>query len=156
MRQSRYVWLLGLSLICLITIITFKTPQTVISALANSHYGNSPRSTIQHFWALMDRRQTDLARDLLILPAGSLDENEFSAWETRLNKDPLLSLQKVEFMNLDSNSATSQAVVVRVFWTSSVQDVQNVTFSMNLKQTEKGWRIEQIKRMNSSDLPTKG
>lgn len=149
MRHSRYVWLLGLSLLCLITIITFKTPQTVISALADSHYGSSPRSTIQHFWTLMDLRQTDLVRDLLSLPVGSLDENEFSAWENRLNKDPLLSLQKVEFMNSDLNSATSQAVVVRVFWTSPVQDVQNVTFSFNLKQTEKGWRIERIKRMNN-------
>ena len=149
MRQSRYVWLIGLSLLCLFTIITFKTPQTVISALADSHYRDSPRSTIQHFWALMDLRQTDLARDLLSLPAGSLDENEFNAWETRLNKDPLLSLKKVEFMNMDPNSATAQAVVLRVFWTSPVQDVQNVTFSMNLKQTEKGWCIERIKRMNN-------
>ena len=97
----------------------------------------------------MDLRQTDLARDLLSLPVGSSDENEFSTWETRLNKDPLLSLQKVEFMNADLNSANSQAVVVRVYWTSPVQDVQNVTFSINLKQTEKGWRIVRIKRMNN-------
>lgn len=149
MRHSRYVWLLGLSFFCLITIITFKTPQTVISALADSHYRNSPRSTIQHFWSLMDLRQTDLARDLLSLPVGSMEENEFIAWETMLNKDPLLSLQKVEFMNSDQDSASSQTVVVRVFWTSPVQDVQNVTFSMNLKQTEKGWRIDRIKRMNN-------
>ena len=149
MRHSRYVWVLGLSLFCLFTLITVKTPQTLISALSEVHYGDSPRSTIQHFWALMDLRQTDLARDLLSLPVGSSDENEFSAWETRLNKDPLLSLQKVEFMNSDLDSATSQAVVVRVYWTSSVQDVQNVTFSINLKQTEKGWRIVRIKRMNN-------
>ncbi|MDR3540046.1 MAG: hypothetical protein P4L69_03625 [Desulfosporosinus sp.] len=149
MRHSRYVWLLGLSLFCLFTLITVKTPQTVISALSESHYGNSPRSTIQHFWSLMDLRQTDLARDLLSLPEGTADENEFSAWENRLNRDPLLTLQKVEFMNSDLNSATSQAVVVRVYWTSPVQDVQNETFSINLKQTEKGWRITRIKRMNN-------
>ncbi|MDR3602727.1 MAG: hypothetical protein P4L49_19995 [Desulfosporosinus sp.] len=149
MRHSRYVWVLGLSLFCLTTIITFQTPQTVISALADSHYGNSPHSTIQHFWTLMDLRQTDLAHDLLSLPVGSLDENEFNGWETRLNKDPLLSLQKVEFMNSDLKSATSQAVVVRVFWTSPVQDVQHVTYSLSLKQTEKGWRIERIKRLNT-------
>lgn len=147
MRYSRYVWFLGLSLFCLITIITFKTPQTVISALADPHYGDSPQKTIQHFWQLMDFRQTDLARDLLIIPEGSLDQKEFREWETRLNKDPLLSLQKLEFMN--SDSAISQGVVVRVFWTSPIEDVQYVTFSINLKQSEKGWRIERIKRLNN-------
>src|SRR5665647_1355359 len=147
MRYSRYVWFLGLSLFCLITIITFKTPQAVISALADPHYGDSPQKTIQHFWQLMDLRQTDLARDLLIMPEGSLDQKEFSEWETRLNKDPLLSLKKLEFMN--SDSAITQGVVVRVFWTSPIEDVQYVTFSINLKQSEKGWCIERIKRMNN-------
>jgi len=152
MRQSRYVWILGLSLLCLITIVAFKTPQTVVSALADSQIENSPRSTIQHFWALMDLRQTDLARNMLSAPVGSLDEQEFSAWETRLNKDPLLSLQKVEFMNLNSDAdmdLTSQAIVVRVYWTSPVQDAANVTFSIKLKQTEKGLVIEKIKRINN-------
>ena len=147
MRYSRYVWFLGLSLFCLITIIAFKTPQTVISALADPHYGDSPQKTIQHFWQLMDLRQTDLARDLLIMPEGSLEQKEFREWETRLNKDPLLSLQKLEFMN--SDLAISQGVVVRVFWTSAIEDVQYVTFSINLKQSEEGWCIERIKRMNN-------
>ena len=147
MRYSRYVWFLGLSLFCLITIIAFKTPQTVISALANPHYGDSPQKTIQHFWQLMDLRQTDLAHDLLIMPERSLEQKEFKEWETRLNKDPLLSLQKLEFMNSDLSIA--QGVVVRVYWTSPIEDVQYVTFSINLKQLEKGWRIEQIKRINN-------
>ena len=147
MRYSRYVWFLGLSLFCLITIIGFKTPQTVISALADPHYVGSPQKTIQHFWKLMDLRQTDLARDLLIMQEGSLDQKVFREWETKLNKDPLLSLQKLEFMN--SDSAIFQGVVVRVFWTSTIEDVQHVTFSINLKQSEKGWRIEQIKEMNN-------
>ena len=146
MRRSRYVWLLGISLFCLIALISLKTPQTVISTLADPQYGDSPRATIQNFWNLMDRRQTDLARDLLDLPEGSSDENEFKAWETRLNKDPMLSLQKVEFMNSDSSS--SQAEVVRVSWTSVNQGVQRVTFSVNLQQTEKGWRIQRIKQIN--------
>jgi hypothetical protein len=144
MRQSRNVWILGISLFCLISIIVMKTPQTVISTIANPQYGSSSRTTIQHFWNLMDLRQTGLASDLLSLPKGSLDETEFKAWETRLNKDPMLSLQKVEFMN---SEAVSQAEVVRVSWTSSVQGVQHVTFSMKLHQTEKGWRIIQIKRI---------
>jgi hypothetical protein len=147
MRYSRYVWFLGLSFFCLITIIAVRTPQTVISALADPYYGNYPQQTIQHFWQLMDLRQTDLARDLLMMPEGSLDQKEFREWETKLNKDPLLSLQKVEFMN--SDSAISQGVVVRVFWTSPIEDVQYVTFSINLMQSEKGWRIEQIKRINN-------
>ncbi len=146
MRHSRYVWLLGLSLFCLITILTFKTPQTVITALADPHYGNSPQMTIQHFWKLMDLRQTDLARELLVLPLGSLDEKEFTTWETRLNKDPLLSLQKVQFMN--SEMGPLQATIVRVSWTSSVQEAQTFTFSFHLVQNEKGWRIQGIKQIN--------
>ncbi|MDP4125378.1 MAG: hypothetical protein Q8912_00295 [Bacillota bacterium] len=146
MRHSRYVWLLGLSLFCLITILTLKTPQTVISALADPHYGNSPHETIQQFWKLMDQRQTDLARELLILPKGSLDEKEFIMWETRLNKDPMLSLQKVQFMN--SDIGPSQSSIVRVYWTSSIQNVQFVTFSINLIQTENGWHIKGFKQIN--------
>lgn len=148
MRYSRYVWFLGLSLFCLISIIAFKTPQTVISALADPNYGGSPQKTVQHFWQLMDLRQTDLAHHLLVVPEGSLDQKEFNEWETRLNKDPLLSLQKLEFVN--SDPALSQSVVVRVFWTSTIEKVQYVTFSINLKQSEKGWRIEGIKRINNT------
>jgi hypothetical protein len=148
MKYSRYVWFLGLSLFCLISIIAFKTPQTVISALADPNYGGSPQKTVQHFWQLMDLRQTDLAHHLLVVPEGSLDQKEFNEWETRLNKDPLLSLQKLEFVN--SDPALSQSVVVRVFWTSTIEKVQYVTFSINLKQSEKGWRIEGIKRINNT------
>lgn len=147
MRYSRYVCFIGLSIFCLITIIAFKTPQTVISALADPYYGDSPHNAIQHFWKLMDLRQTDLARDLLIMPEGSLDQKEFSEWETRLDSDPLLSLHKLEFIN--SDSAISQGVVVRVYWTSPSEPIQYVTFSINLKQSEKGWRIERIKRINN-------
>jgi len=146
MRQSRYVWLLGISLFCLMTIIVLKTPQAVISTLADPQYGNSPRTAIQQFWKLMDLRQTNLARDVLILPKGSLDENEFKVWESLMNKDPMLSLQKVEFMNPDLDG--SQDIVVRVSWTSSVQKVQQAVFSMNLVKTEKGWQIQGIKRIN--------
>jgi len=148
MRNSRFVWFLGLSLFCLVTIIALKTPQTVISALADPHYGDSPQQTIQHFWKLMDVRQTDLAGELLITSEGSLDQKVFKDWETKLNKDPLLSMQKLEFMNSDLD--LSQGVVVRVYWTSPIEAVQYVTFSINLKQSEKGWRIERIKQINNS------
>lgn len=152
MRQSRYVWLLGISLFCLVTLIVLKTPQAVISTLADPQYGSSPRSTIQQFWKLMDLRQTNLARDLVILSQGSADESEYKVWESRLNKDPMLSLQKVEFMNSDIDG--SEAVIVRVSWTSSIQKVQQAMFSMSLKHTEKGWRIQGIKRIN--DLSFEG
>ena len=147
MRQSRYLWLLGISFFCMVTIITLKTPQTVISTLADPQFGSSPRTTIQQFWKLMDLRQTNLARDLILVVQGSADENEFKAWESRLNGDPLLSLQKVEFMNSELDG--SQAIIVRVSWTSSVDKVQQAMFSMSLKQTEKGWRIQGIKQINN-------
>ena len=147
MRRSRFVWFLGLSLFCLVAIIALKTPQTVVSALADPHYGDSPQQTIKHFWQLMDVRQTDLAGELLVTPEGSLDQKVFKDWETKLNKDPLLSMQKLEFMN--SDLALSQGVVVRVYWTSPIDAVQYVTFSINLKQSEKGWRIERIKQISN-------
>lgn len=146
MRYSRYVWFMGLSLFCLIMIIAFKTPQTVISTLADPNYADTPQKTIQHFWKLMDLRQLDLARDLLVLQEGSLDQKEYREWESRLNQDPLLSLQKLEFLNSDSDA--SQGVVVRVYWTSPIEDVQFVTFSISLIQSEKGWLIEKIKRID--------
>jgi len=146
MRQSRYVWLLGISLFCLMTIIVFKTPHAVISTLADPQYGSSPRTTIQQFWRFMDLRQTDLARDLLILSRDSSDESEFKAWESRMNNDPLLSLQKVEFLNQDMND--SKDVIVRISWTSSVEKEMQATFSMNLVQSESGWKIKGIKRIN--------
>ncbi|MCO1600407.1 hypothetical protein [Desulfosporosinus nitroreducens] len=146
MRQSRYVWLIGISLLCLMTIVVLKTPQAVISTLADPHYGNSQRTTIQQFWKYMDLRQIDLARDLVSLPKGSADESEFKVWETLMNKDPMLSLQKVEFMNPDLDS--SQDIIVRVSWTSSLEKVQQATFSMSLAKTEKGWQIQGIKQIN--------
>lgn len=146
MRQSRHVWLIGISLLCMVTLVVLKTPQTVISTLADPQYGKSPRTTIQQFWKLMDLRQSNLADDLLILEPGSEDENEFKAWVSILKNDPMLSLQKVEFMN--SNSDGSQAIIVRVSWISSVQKVQHAMFSMSLTQRENGWRILGFKRIN--------
>ncbi|MDA8220321.1 hypothetical protein [Desulfosporosinus sp.] len=146
MRQSRYVWLIGISLLCLMTIVVLKTPQAVISTLADPQYGNSQRTTIRQFWNYMDLRQIDLARDLVRLPKGSADESEFKVWETLMNKDPMLSLQKVEFMNPDLDS--SQDIIVRVSWTSSLEKVQQATFSMSLAKTEKGWQIQGIKQIN--------
>ncbi|WP_088225287.1 hypothetical protein [Desulfosporosinus sp. FKB] len=147
MRQSRYVWILGLSIVCLVTIFMFQTPQTVISTMADPHYQSDPKTTIQHFWSLMDRRQTDLAQELLLLPEGSMDEQDFKAWVALLNKDPLVSLQKIEFLNSEPNN--TQGVVVRVSWLSPIQNVESATFSMGLRQTVSGWRIQQFKRIKA-------
>lgn len=146
MRHSRYLCLLGITILCLFGFIALKTPHTVISALADSHYGESERMTVQHFWNLMDLRQTDLAQDLLDLQAGSSDDNEFRDWKTRLNKDPLLSLQKIEFINPEL--ADEQTMIVRIVWISSVQQAEQVTFSFKLLQTEKTWHIVQFKQIN--------
>ncbi|WP_088186280.1 hypothetical protein [Desulfosporosinus sp. FKA] len=147
MRQSRYVWILGLSIVCLVTIIMIQTPQTVISTMADPQYQSDPKTTVQHFWSLMDKRQTDLAQELLLLPEGSMDEQDFKTWVALLNKDPLLSLQKIEFLNSEPNN--TQGVVVRVFWLSPIQNVESATFSMGLRQTASGWRIQQFKRMKA-------
>lgn len=146
MRYSRYVWFLGLSILCLVTIISFKTPQAVVSALAESHYGETPQQTIQHFWKLMDLRQTNLAKELVIMPEGSGEEKEFQEWEKKLNNYPLLTLQKVEFLNADPSA--SQGVAVRIYWMSPIEEVQHVTFSYGLKKSAKGWQIERMKRID--------
>lgn len=147
MRQSRYLWLIGISFFCLMTIIVFKTPQKVISTLAEPQYGSSPKTTVQQFWKYMDLRQTNLAREFLVLPDDSPDEQEFKFWESQMNRDPLLSLQKVELLNPEG--AGAESMVVRVSWTSALQEVQQVLFAMNLAQTDKGWKIQGLKRINS-------
>lgn len=144
MRYSRHLWILGITLVCFISLFALETPSAVISAMADPQHGESPRVTVQRFWNLMDSRQTHLAQELLVIPEGSADENEFKVWENLLNKDPMLSLQKVEFVDMTN----PQAMFVRVFWTSPVQNVQVVTFTMSLKQTDKGWRIQRFKRIN--------
>ena len=151
MRQSRYLWILGLSIICVVTIISFQTPQTVISVLAHPNYQNNSRTVIQRFWDLLDSRQTDLAQGLLLLPPGSADAAEFKTWKETLDKDPLLSLQKVEFLNQETtqNSAGAPSIVVRVSWTSPIQNVQTVSYLMGLKATDNGWRIQQFKRLDT-------
>jgi hypothetical protein len=146
MRQSRYVWILGLSVFCLFAIVMFQTPQTVISTMSDPQFQGNPRTTIQHFWSLMDLRQTGLAKELLQLPEGSSDDQEFKSWEATLNKDPLLSLQKVEFLNPEVTS--TKGIIVQVTWKSTIQTAQTVTYTMNLKPTDNGWRIQQMKRIN--------
>ena len=150
MRQSRYVWLMGLAILCLAAIIAFRTPQTVISTLVDPNYRNSPQATIQYFWNLMDLRQTKLARELLISPQLSSDEKEFEFWETKLNNDPMLSLQKVDFVNSESDNTSTE--LVEVTWTSPIQEIQQAAFSMNLKLTEKGWRIQSLRRIKDFSL----
>lgn len=147
MRSSRYLWFLGLSILCLVAIISFKTPQSVISALAEAHYGATPQQTIQHFWKLMDLRQMDLARNLVIMPEGSGEQKEFTEWEAKLDRSPLLTLQKLEFLN--SDPAVEQGIVVRVFWGSPIEEVFDVMYSFNLKETDKGWQIERMRRLDN-------
>lgn len=147
MRSSRYVWFIGLSVLCLVTLISFKTPQKVISALAEANYGETPQQTIQHFWKLMDLRQMDLARTLVIMPEGSAEQKEFAEWASKLNRSPLLTLQKLEFLN--TNPALTQGIVVRVYWSSSIEEIPFVTYSFNLSKTDKGWLIERMKRVDN-------
>lgn len=149
MRQSRYLWLIGIITLSMIGMIWWKTPEVVLTTLASPNYSDSSRSVVQNYWNLLDRRQISQARELIInneiTPAGRY---ELLFWENLVDNNPLLSLQKVEF--LDNND--ERQVVAKVIWTSSGQEVKTATYAFEAKQTDKGWRIKQVRRINSLSL----
>lgn len=139
MQRSRYLWILGIALLCLAGILAWKSPGTVMSALAHPEYADSPRATVQHFWNLLDSREMAIAEEM-VAPGKSV---ELQALTQLLEKNPLLSLQKVEFLD----TTNPQAVVVRVFWLSPPKDVESQKYVFDLEQYERGWRIISCKRL---------
>ena len=120
-----------------------------MTTLASPNYSDSPRAAIQNYWNLLDRRQIDMARDLLInteiTPAGRY---ELQMWEDTVENNPLLTLQKVEFLD----SKDDKQILVKVIWTSVTQENKDVTYSFETKQTDQGWRIKQVRRINALSL----
>ncbi|MHB8124819.1 MAG: hypothetical protein ACYDEJ_04100 [Desulfitobacteriaceae bacterium] len=145
MKQSRYVWLIGVILFCLFLTISWKSPQVVITALADPFYSDSPQITIQRFWNFLDSRQVDLARGLLKNESTPISGiNLLNEWEKVVEQDALLRLQRVEFLDLRN----PQAVIVKVSWSSSLHQVQTATYSFDVRRTNQGWRIWAIKQIN--------
>jgi hypothetical protein len=146
MQHSRYLWLIGVVLLSLFLILSWKTPQTVMTSMSDPFYSDSPQLTIQKFWNFLDLRQVDLAKGLIKNEGTSIDGIELVyEWERIVEEDALLKLQKVEFLDLRN----PQAVVVKVIWNSSPEKVQSKIYSFDVRKTNQGWRIWGIKQINN-------
>ncbi|MFZ3101055.1 MAG: hypothetical protein WA131_03385 [Desulfitobacteriaceae bacterium] len=145
MQHSRYVWLIGIIVLCLFLTLSWKTPQAVMTALADPSYSDSPQITVQRFWNFLDSRQVDLAKGLINSDGATTNRiSLLYEWEKVVEQDALLRLQKVEFLDLRN----PQAVIVKVTWSSSLQQVQTAMYSFDVRRTNQGWHIWQIKQLN--------
>jgi hypothetical protein len=145
MQHSRYLWLTGVVLLSFFLILTFNTPQVVMTAMTDPFYANSPQVTIQKFWNFLDSRQVDLARGLITNEETQIKGIDLVyEWEMIVKDDALLKLLKVEFLDIRN----PQAVIVKVSWSSALNKVQTTMYSFDVRQTNKGWRIWGIKKIN--------
>jgi len=145
MLYSRHLWTMGIAILCLLGIILWETPQVVWTALADPQYATSPRTSVQRYWDMLDARQIDLARDLVDTGEENFEPEEFRTWEKMLKDDPYLTINKVEFLD----TGNPQNIVVRVSWKSLSNSFESASYSFQLVETEQGWRIHQIRRIQN-------
>lgn len=149
MRYSRYVWLLGITLMCLIGITAWKSPQAVMVALAEPQYADSPRVAVQRFWGYLDSRQLDLAEHLIIpKQMNPLGKHEVEQWVARVEQNPLITLKKLEFVD----SQIPNVIMVKVEWSSPLKEKILETYAMETQSTLEGWKIVQIQKMSVQSL----
>lgn len=149
MRHSRYLWILMISAICLVVVIAWKTPQSVVSAMAQPQFADSPRVAVQRFWDCLDNRQLELADQLILSQELSpMGMHEIATWKELVEKNPFLSLKKLEFL-----SASSQkGMLIRVTWASTLQDNITATYAIETQSTSEGWKISQIKKVTPQSM----
>jgi hypothetical protein len=146
MQHSRYPWLIGLILLSLFLFLSWKTPQTVMKAITDPFFTDSPQLTIQKFWNFLDSRQIDLAGGLIRNEGTPIEGIDLvSELKKTVEEDALLKLQKVEFLDLRN----PQAVIVKVSWGSSLHKVQTKMYCFDVRKTNLGWRIQGIKIINN-------
>lgn len=149
MARSRYVWLMGITLICLFGIVAWKSPQAVMVALTEPQYADSPRAAVQRFWGYLDTRQLELAEQLLMSKElNPLGQQEFQLWKNQVKNNPLISLKKLEF----ADSAQPNVVMVNVEWSSPIKEKIVETYVMETQSTSEGWKIIQIQKVNAQSL----
>lgn len=149
MRNSRYVWLLGITFICLLGITALKSPQAVMVALAEPQYADSPRVAVQRFWGYLDSRQLELAEQLLIpKQLNPLGKQEVEIWKDRVERNPLITLRKLDFID----STTPNTVIVKINWSSPLKEEIFETYIMEVKSTPEGWKITQISKTSVQSL----
>lgn len=150
MKSSRYVWLLGITLLCMAGIMAWKSPQAVMVALTEPVYADSSQSAVQRFWGFLDTRQLDLAEKMLAQDLQPLGKHEYEVWQKRVLNNPLLSLKKVEIIK---NSQENDDVnLVNVEWTSPLKEKIVETYLIETLPTEEGWKIRQIQKINNHSL----
>ncbi|WP_434512618.1 hypothetical protein [Desulfitobacterium sp. AusDCA] len=149
MRHSRYLWFVMIIMSCLVTIIAWKSPQNVVSAMAQPQFADSPRVVVQRFWDCLDTRQLDLVDQFLsgkeMSPTG---KHEIENWKSLVEKNPLLSLQKLEFLS----SSSPQSILIRVSWTSPLKENVTATYAMETQSTSSGWKISQIQKFSPQSM----
>lgn len=149
MRHSRYVWLLGITLMSLIAITAWKSPQAVMVALAEPQYADSPRVAVQRFWGYLDSRQLELAEQLLVpKQMNPLGKHEVELWEARVEQNPLITLKKLEF----ADSPSPNMIIVKVEWSSPLKEKIVETYALETQSTPEGWKILQFKKMSVQSL----
>ncbi|MDD2234086.1 MAG: hypothetical protein PHV03_04100 [Desulfitobacteriaceae bacterium] len=146
MQHSRYPWLIGIILLSLFLFLSWKTPKTVITAIANPFFSDSPQLTIQKFWNFLDSRQIDLVEGLIRSEGTPIEGRDLvSELKKIVEEDALLKLQKVEFLDLRN----SQAIIVKVTWSSSLNEAQTKMYCFDVRKTNLEWRIWGIKMFNN-------
>lgn len=149
MRHSRYLWFVIIVVSCLIVMITWKTPQTVVSAMTQPDFADSPRVAVQRFWNCLDTRQCELADQFLIRQdMNELSQKEIENWMTLVKKNPLISLQKLEFLS----SSSPLSVLIRVFWVSPLDEKISAVYMCETQSTPSGWKISQLKKVASQSM----
>jgi hypothetical protein len=150
MRHSRYVWLLVISLMCLLGITAWKSPQAVMFALAEPQYADSSRVAVQRFWGYLDSRQLALAEQLIVpKQMNPMGKYQVELWEDRVQKNPLITLKNLEFME----SSSPNVIIVRVNWSSPLKEGIRETYAMETQSTLEGWKIVQITKVSPQSLP---
>jgi len=149
MARSRYVWLMGITLICLLGLVAWKSPQTVMVALTQPEYADSPRAAVQRFWGYLDTRQLELAEQMLIMnELNPLGKKEFEDWKDKVINNPLIGLKKLEV----ADSSQPHVLMVNVEWSSTLKEKIVDTYIMETKETDEGWKIIQIQKFNTQPL----
>ncbi|AFM00825.1 MULTISPECIES: hypothetical protein [Desulfitobacterium] len=149
MTRSRYVWIMGVTLICLLGIVAWKSPQAVMVSLTQPQYADSPRAAVQRFWGYLDTRQLELAEQLLVAKElNPLGQQEFELWKTQVRNNPLISLKKLGI----ADSPDPNSVMVNVEWTSPIKEKIVQTYVMQTQSTSEGWKIIQIQKVDVQSL----
>lgn len=142
MRQSRYIWIILISGLCMIGMVFWSGPEKVWSALADGSYGNQSVAVVQRFWQALDLRQTSLAQAMTA--EDNAADQELDYWTDLVNRDPLIKLQKTEFIEVE----TPESLMVRVVWSDGMGETYSFSYAFVMRETEQGWKIQSINKVN--------